>query len=120
MSHSLPWSASPQILFYLIYTLFHFSQMNNGDDYLHMKCLKHFCAYSRPTNLPLTKNTGHCSYILQDSITSHSAAIPLFLSLICRGNEAQSPAEELRAAQGTLQCKCQVITRKLGEWKHTG
>lgn len=43
----------------------------------------------------------------------------LFLSLICWGNEAQSPAEELRAALGTLQCKCQVITRKLGEWKHT-
>lgn len=49
-----------------------------------------------------------------------SPSLPLSLALICRGNEAQSPAEELRAAQGTLQCKCQVITRKLGEWKHTG
>lgn len=46
-------------------------------------------------------------------------SLPLSLSLICWGNEAQSPAEELRAAKGTLQCKCQVITRKLGEWKHT-
>lgn len=104
-------------------------QSNSNEDH-HLRTCENFkqsCACFKPANLPVTKNPGHCSYILQARITSHPAAIPLSsllfpfsLTLICRGNEAQSPAEELRAAQGTLQCKCQVITRKLGEWKHTG
>lgn len=93
---------------------------------IYMWELKAFSCF-KPANLLVTKEPGHCSCTLYGGITSHPAAIPPFpfslllsLALICRGNEAQSPAEELRAAQGTLQCKCQVITRKLGEWKHTG
>lgn len=66
---------------------------SNEDDYLHVRTS---CACSEPANLTVTKNPGHCSYILQARILPFPLSLPPFSrsylpgkwsSITCRGAE---------------------------------